>query len=63
MKTSTIHYAMAIGAALLLASNLLADDKIIGLAVYPPDISLTTKADHAADSSSWPPAMTASRST
>src|SRR5437764_13867386 len=42
MKTLSLSTAAAL---LALAANASAADRLIGLAVYPPDISLTTKAD------------------
>jgi hypothetical protein len=44
MKTAIIG-SIAAYFALLLASAVSADDKIVELAVYPPEINLTTKAD------------------
>jgi hypothetical protein len=45
MKTSAISASLAACFAILIASATPADDKIEGLAVYPPEISLTTKSD------------------
>src|SRR4051812_45863256 len=45
MKTSVTSISLAACFAILVASAARADDKIVGLAVYPPDISLTKKSD------------------